>query len=125
MLGWPSVAWGLAHISSLELAEWMAYARIEPFGAERADVPLAMLMALTAEINRDKKKRRKHYSPSDFMPRFETDVAEPEKKSQTWEEQLQVVEALNRAFKGKDQRPKDGHGNKPAAGRDDPITAKV
>lgn len=98
------MAWGLAHISSHELAEWMAYARLEPFGAERADVPLAMLMALTAEINRDKKKRRKPYSPLDFMPRFDLEAEKPERKAQTWEDQLKLVEMLNQAFKGQDKR---------------------
>ena len=47
----------------------MAYARLEPFGPEADDWRLAQLLALTAEINRDRKKRQRPYTPEDFMPR--------------------------------------------------------
>lgn len=33
-LKWPSVAWGLARISSQELSEWWALERMEPWGDE-------------------------------------------------------------------------------------------
>ena len=52
------------------LQAWMAYAAIEPFGEERADLRNAMMMALTANVHRDHKKS----SPAkaqDFMPDFE------------------------------------------------------
>lgn len=59
-------------MSSKEFAEWMAYAQIEPFGDERADLRMAILASLIANVNRDPKKRSTPYEVSDFMPRFET-----------------------------------------------------
>ncbi len=53
-----------------QLQAWMAYAAIEPFGEERADLRNAMMMALTANVHRDAKKTRA-YKPHDFMPDFE------------------------------------------------------
>lgn len=70
-LGWPSVAWGLAHISARELAEWEAYYRLEPFGEERADLRAGIIAATEANAHRDAKKHRKAYEPGDFMPRFD------------------------------------------------------
>ena len=42
-------------INSDEFGWWMAYDRIEPFGEERADLRIAQLCALIANINRSKK----------------------------------------------------------------------
>jgi len=52
----------------------MAYARINPFGERRADLRMAMLAALTANVNRDPKKSRA-FKPSDFMPDFSREPA--------------------------------------------------
>ncbi|GEM_PF-787934 len=69
-LHWPSVAWGLAHISARELAEWEAYYRVEPWGEERADLRAGIIAATEANVHRDAKKRRKAFTPEEFMPRF-------------------------------------------------------
>ena len=64
---WSSVAWGLSHISSIELTEWMAYYSLEPLGDERLDYLVALLSSVTANV----------HLPSDkqlpigyFMPEF-------------------------------------------------------
>lgn len=46
---------------------WQQYFGMEPFGEERGDLRIAMLTALTANINRDPKKG-KAFEPIDFMP---------------------------------------------------------
>lgn len=46
--------------------EWVAYARIEPFGDQRADLRAGVLASLTANANRG--KRGKSYQPGDFFP---------------------------------------------------------
>ena len=61
-------------MSSAEFAEWAAFARLEPFGPARADLRMANIMALLAEINRDRKKRGKPFSPAEFMFEFDPDA---------------------------------------------------
>lgn len=81
-----------------EFLEWIAYSRIEPFGDERGDWQAALIATITAEVHRDKKKRRKPYQPKDFLLEFQ------EPKRQTWQNQLQFVELLNQVFGGEDKR---------------------
>lgn len=57
----------LSRMSSHELTEWMAYEAIEPFAAERNDQDIAMLAALTANANRDPKKRAAPFELVDFL----------------------------------------------------------
>lgn len=57
----------LNRMSSHELTEWMAYEAIEPFPAERNDQDIAMLAALTANANRDTKKRSQPFELVDFL----------------------------------------------------------
>lgn len=92
----------LARISARELAEWMAYFMVEPFGEERADVRAAIVAATVANTARDPKRRRRSFQASEFMPRFER-----KKERQTWQEQLQIVEMFNVAFGGEDLREVD------------------
>lgn len=89
----------LARISSRELAEWMAYYRIEPWGEERDDLRAGIVASTVANTARDPRKRPRPFRPRDFMP----DFGRPE---QTWQEQLQLVEMFNRAFGGRDLRKK-------------------
>jgi len=55
-------------VSSREFTEWLAYARLEPFGPEADDQRMAQLMALIANVNRDPKRRKVPFTPDDFMP---------------------------------------------------------
>lgn len=47
----------------------MAYAEIEPFGEERADLRAGIVASTIANVNRGKNKRA--YKAQAFMPRFE------------------------------------------------------
>ena len=67
----------LDSISSHELTEWMAYAQLEPFGEERADIRSATNTMVLANANRDPKKKRTPYTIEDFML-FRDDAEKPE-----------------------------------------------
>jgi hypothetical protein len=95
------VAQLLSEISSEELTEWMAYAELEPFGEERADLRSATVAAVIANANRDRKKRPQPYKVSDFMPKFD-------RQEQTEEDMLAVAEAWVKALGGRDLRKKEG-----------------
>lgn len=100
-LGWPSVAWGLARISSRELTEWREFYRLEPFGEERADYRAALIAAVIANANR--RKGQKPFAVKDFMPDFEGRPREP----RTPEQLLSVAEMLNAALGGSDLRGRE------------------
>lgn len=90
-----TVEYLLKNISSRELTEWMVYYTIEPFGEERADLRAGIISSTVANVNRGKGGRT--YKPQEFMPKFD-------KPKQTWQEQLKVVELLNKTFNGEDRR---------------------
>jgi hypothetical protein len=100
-------------MSSREFAEWMAFARIEPFGEEARELRLARLLAFLANIVHALTRRRrggKVFEPRDFLPNFWDAVEiEPEPEApparQDWQQQLQYMELWNAAMGGKDLRP--------------------
>ena len=72
-------------MDSRQLQAWMAYAAIEPFGEQRADLRNAMSMALIANVNRDGKKTPRAFKPHDFMPDFEkAALSEPRTSETVW-----------------------------------------
>jgi len=82
----------LARLTSRQLTEWMAFYRLEPFGERRADLRMAILAALIANVNRDPKKHREPFTVDDFMPKFEP-IAEPQ-QSQSWQQQKAMLQSL-------------------------------
>lgn len=54
-------------MSWAQLAEWQAYASIDPFGESRADLRSAQICAILANVNRDPKRRSQPYKVEDFM----------------------------------------------------------
>lgn len=62
-----SVARAQREMSSSEFTEWRAFYELEPFGDWRADLRVARLTQITAEVNRDSKKRPEPYEVRDFM----------------------------------------------------------
>lgn len=102
--------WGLRHIGSRELAEWQAFFGLRgPTGDQRADLRAGVVASVVANANRDPKRRRRPFAPRDFMPRFGED--EPEAKApqaQPWRQQLAMVELLNAALGGADERKRQG-----------------
>tara|TARA_R100001463_G_scaffold129363_1_gene188245 strand:- start:572 stop:823 length:252 start_codon:yes stop_codon:yes gene_type:complete len=55
----------LARIDSLELAEWMVYYGLDPFGNERTDLQAGIIASTIANANSAKGKT---FQASDFMP---------------------------------------------------------
>jgi hypothetical protein len=80
-----TVAELLACISSRELSEWRAYARLNPFGEERGDLQAGIVAATVANTARDPKRRPRPFRARDFMPEFRSEG------QQTMEEQLQIA----------------------------------
>lgn len=78
----------LVSMDAKELAEWMAYDRLEPFGEQRADLRSAMVCTIMANAWSGKGKRLK---VDDFMPKFER-----QQKKQGWQHMKAVCEALAR-----------------------------
>lgn len=87
----------LDRIPSRLLSEWMAFAQLEPFGEERADLRAGIVASTVANVYRAKDERP--LSAQDFMPKF--DQPDP---AEDWERLLRKVEMLNAAFGGKDLR---------------------
>jgi len=83
----------LASIPARLLVEWMAYERLEPFERDRIDLAAGVVASTLANLNRDPKRRRKAYTPQDFMPLLE----KPEPRQQSWEEQLAIMKRLSAA----------------------------
>jgi Protein of unknown function (DUF4035) len=82
-------------MSSSEFTEWMAYERIDPFGADRDD--LRMGIAVATWVNAQSKENQ--VTPRDFMPFMDEDEEE-KAEGQDLEMQLRVVRSLNAAMGG-------------------------
>lgn len=84
----------------------MIVERMEPFGGRRGDLQMGIVAAAIANTARDPKKRRRAFQPADFMPDFDNlmPMARP------WEEQLAIVEQINKAMGGRDLRTADARG---------------
>lgn len=67
----------LAELSSQQLAEWIAYFQLEPWGEERADLRAGIVASTIANVNRSA-KQRKAFEPKEFMPRFDAEPEAPE-----------------------------------------------
>lgn len=85
----------LAQTDSRELSEWMAYYRLEPWGCEVEDLRAGIIASTIANANRDPKKQRKPFQPSDFIP----DRIKPPVEEQSWEEQAKILQMWAEALK--------------------------
>jgi hypothetical protein len=99
-LGGRTVAEWQQTMSSREFSEWMAYSSNWPFGEYPAYLRAGIVASTIANANRDPKKRKKPFSPVDFMPNFD----QPQKEKKSPAQLLQIVEMLNAGFGGKDLR---------------------
>jgi hypothetical protein len=85
-------------MSSAEFTEWMAYERIDPFGAMRDD--LRMGIAVATWVNAQAKENQ--FMPRDFMPFMA--ATEEESEAQDLEMQVRVVRLMNAAFGGRETK---------------------
>ena len=66
-LGEANVDHLLDRLTSKQIAEWVAFYSLEPFGNEWRQA--AVIASTIAEANRNEKKRSKPFTPDDFMPK--------------------------------------------------------
>ena len=85
----------LARMSSAEITEWIAFASIEPFGAETQYIGHAITASTVANANRGKGQRV--HKVNEFLPKFE-------KQSQSVDQMLQVAQMMTVAMGGVDAR---------------------
>jgi len=86
-------------LSYTELLDWIEYFSIYPFSQDRADIRAAILSYHIVRGYVDTKTAKK-LKIEQFMPKFE----KKEAKKQTWQTQLAIVEQLNLALNGRDER---------------------
>lgn len=106
-------------IDAPEFAEWMAYAKIEPFGPEREDQRAGVIAALIANVNRDSKSKPEPFTVEEFFPRYEDLFADLEGQSKgpepaTLESKLTAWAAVMTAANTKENR---GHSDKASKDR--------
>jgi hypothetical protein len=82
-LGFWDVDALLAEIPAWKLAEWMAYAELEPFGEGRADLRAGMLASVMANANRDSEEQPEPFQPGDFFENL-NEGEEPEADEPDW-----------------------------------------
>lgn len=89
-------------MSGRQFLEWQAYAELEPFGEERADLRLAAILRMIFAVNRDTKVVPNVPSVSEFYASFLADLQERPRvedkqkptgiaKTQTWQEQKALL----------------------------------
>jgi hypothetical protein len=85
-------------MSSAEFAEWRAYQRlVGPLaGPAREDWRAALVASLIADVNRDRKKRHRPYTPNDFIP----DWAQSNGVKKLTEPAIDVAEKVKGWFQG-------------------------
>lgn len=78
-------------MSSLEIAEWMVYYKLEPFGVEMENFRFSILCASVLNATRTKKQQAIH--PKKFMEIFDrVDM----NKTQSIEEQMKVMNSFSK-----------------------------
>lgn len=55
-------------MSHAEFVEWLAFYQSEPFGGVRDDIHAALIVTMLANVNRNPKKKKTPFKPSEFMP---------------------------------------------------------
>lgn len=78
----PDVDRMLSDLSYRQLAEWMAFYRLHPWGDDRADVRSAIVASTVANVCQQGKRRRR-YKVKDFMPVIEGRRKSPEEQWNT------------------------------------------
>ena len=72
-----SIARAMREIDSRELTYWMAYYKVEPWGARMDDIRMGMIASTIANCNRDPKRKPDPFQPIDYIP-WAQDRPEPE-----------------------------------------------
>jgi hypothetical protein len=95
-------------LTERELAEWMVYYSLEPWGSKAQDFRAAHIMAVITnalwvvrativKLATRKRLAKEAHKIQDFLPKFDE-----VKKKMSWQQMLSVVKALNTKMGGKD-----------------------
>lgn len=111
-------------MTSAELAEWRAYQSIEMLPDERLEFLLALQVSLLANIHRS--EDAEPFEVDDFRPWLHDEDEDDEPEGLSQAEVIALVEGLNAAFGGRDERDatdggvrSDGGHGADAPGNDD------
>ena len=89
-------------LDSRQIAEWMAYFSIEPFGEHAAYWRTGQIVAMIANVNRGKRTRA--YKPEDFMPpepKVDRGVQSPEEMGAVLQRAIRYAERRKKTKKRK------------------------
>lgn len=75
-----------------ELTGWMAFWELEPFGSSFDEYRSALIASVVAEVNRNRKKRGRAFTPKEFMSDWGKD--KDEGKAATPEEMLVFLQGF-------------------------------
>ena len=89
----------LRRMDSAEIAEWMAYHALSPFGTETQYVGPAITTSTLVNLISGIFGGSGSTEPADFMPKNSSN-----ENGQSMEEMMQLVEIMNAAMGGKDLR---------------------
>jgi hypothetical protein len=83
-------------MSSHEFAEWLAFDRLDPIGAERADLRSAIVASVIANTARDERAHPQPYTAAEFMLRFDegAEPAETHEEAPAWRRSQAAFRAL-------------------------------
>ncbi|MFO7905798.1 MAG: hypothetical protein R6U98_24280 [Pirellulaceae bacterium] len=80
-MGYPHPDQLLASMTSRQFAEWQAYATLEPWGEDRADLRAGIISSTVANFAGKSMKEGSSLAPVDFMPYAEKPKREKARSS--------------------------------------------
>jgi hypothetical protein len=89
----------LENMSYEEFKEWQAYYEIEPFGEYKKDFRAGIIASSIFNSKRTKQSD-KIFSPTDFIPNFDSKAKSKDKRKQTVEEQNKIAKKLRQQLGG-------------------------
>lgn len=93
-----------ARVSSREFAEYWALYQLDPWGPERDDLRAGIVASTVANVNRDRRKRPRPYTPQEFMPKLVEATADAEETVDPAEIARRVSEVM-RGLGGRSPEP--------------------
>lgn len=94
----------LERMPAVVFDHWKAFDRISPIGAWRADVLVAMQIARTLDVYRDRDKQPAPLSYTDFVPDWDPQADDEEALEERRQRMIERIEQLNVVFGGQDKR---------------------
>ena len=97
-LGYANVDVMLASITWRQFEEWVVYSGLDPFAEDRADLRAAQIVTALANINRDRKKRRRPYTIADFVLTFGDSKRSAAVAGKSWQQLKAIGKSIAESF---------------------------